>query len=258
MSSKFVTAFGVELKKNRHQMFFLLPLAFILVLMLWSGYSNHDLSPEQQAQGYQGLLYELPILNCLLMPVYLAVIASRLCDMERKGETLKLLYTLEEKHIFYDCKFLHEFIYLLIFAAGEGCMFPLFGRWYDYTDELSLRLWLLHIVCLLLPGVCILTLQHILSLLSEQQLVPLFLGLAGSFIGLLASFSPNGGRSLVGRFIPWSYFSQFLPYTMQYDPGTRTTTYTRAAFPTVPFILLFVFTVCFYAACRYLYVKKEV
>ena len=254
MSSGFFTAFGVELKKNRHRLFFMLPGGFLLVLMLWSGYSNHNLSPERQAQGYQAMLYELPVLNCILMPMYLAVIASRLCDMERKGDTLKLLCTLEEKHQFYDCKYIHEFIYLFLFAVGEGLLLPLFGRWYGYTDTLSLQLWLLHVICLLVSGASVLTLQHISSLLAKNQMFPLFLGLAGSFIGLFTLFFPNS----IGRLILWSYFGQFLPYRMDYDPVTRVTVFSPLPFPVRVFVLFSLFTAVFYAACRQLFLKKEV
>ena len=85
--------------------------------------------------GYSYILYQLPLLNVVLLPVMTAVIASRLCDMEIKGNTLKQLYTLQKRSSFYDWKFIHELKYLLAFTIGEGIMIPLMGAFCHFTQE---------------------------------------------------------------------------------------------------------------------------
>ncbi len=52
--------------------------------------------PGGIANGYSALLYSLPVIEAILMPVMMAVLASRLWDMEIKGSTAKLLYTLQK------------------------------------------------------------------------------------------------------------------------------------------------------------------
>lgn len=251
---KNVPAFRVELYKGRHRKLWLVTLGFLMITFLWAGSTNSDLSAYEQAQGYTNLFFQLPILNCILMPIMLAVIASRLCDMEIKGQTLKLLYTLEHKKSFYNCKFLHEILYLFLFTLGETLMIPFFGIMFHYTETLSVPLLLRHGICLLMVGTAVLTLQHVLSLMLENQIAPLFIGLTGSFVGLFCSFFPASAT----RFVLWSYFCSFIPHSMSYDPDSRITTYTPVSFPLVTFILFLIFTILFYIICRTIFLKKEV
>lgn len=52
---------------------------------------------DELANAYSALLYALPVMNAILMPIVMALIASRLWDMEVKGSTTKLLYTLQSR-----------------------------------------------------------------------------------------------------------------------------------------------------------------
>ena len=54
-------------------------------------------SPEELANGYSALLYSIPVIEAILLPVMMAVLASRLWDMEVKGNTAKLRYTLQTR-----------------------------------------------------------------------------------------------------------------------------------------------------------------
>ncbi len=249
-----LAALSVELKKGRYRRLALVPLGFLAALFVWAAYAHKNPTPEETAQGYTYLFFQLPLLNCVLMPIMIAVIASRLCDMEIKGQTLKLLYTLEEKSSFYDWKFFHEFLYLLLFCLGEALLFPLFGQLFHFTETLSFLLLFRHTVCTLLAGFAVLTLQHVLSLMAENQIMPLFLGLIGSFLGLFSMFFPRS----VANLILWGYFGAFLPFGMDYDSASRTTTFYPVAFPTVTFLLFAVFCIAFYAVCRRIFLNKEV
>ncbi len=44
-------------------------------------------APDELANGYSALLYSLPVIEAILMPVMMAVLASRLWDIEIKGNT---------------------------------------------------------------------------------------------------------------------------------------------------------------------------
>lgn len=248
------STFRIELYKGRHRHLLLVPLGFLLVLALWSGFSHRNLDAYDLACGYTRLFYQLPLLNCVLMPIMLSVIASRLCDMEIKGGTLKLLYTLEKKSSFYDLKFLHEFLYTMVFILGEGICIPVFGHMFHFTEPLSFSLLLRHVLCLVLAAFPVLCLQHVLSLMVESQIAPLFFGLAGSFLGLFSCFFSHN----ISRLILWGYFAAFLPYGLDYDRESRISTFYPVKFPAVTFILFTVFSLAFYAICRRIFLKKEV
>ena len=79
-----MAAFRAELQKahRRHDLALCLLLPGIVVLWV-GGLAPAD--PEELANGYSALLYSLPVIEAILMPVMMAVLASRLWDMEIKG-----------------------------------------------------------------------------------------------------------------------------------------------------------------------------
>ena len=76
--------------------------------------------PEASAEGYFNLLFQLPLLNTIFLPLILAVMASRICDAENKGNTYKLLCTMQEKKKIFDAKLLLGGIYILFLTLLEG------------------------------------------------------------------------------------------------------------------------------------------
>lgn len=245
---------AVELKKAQHLKIMLIPLGFLAVLFLWAAFSYTNASDYDKAQGYANLFYELPLINCVILPIMLAVLSSRLCDMEIKGQTQKLLYTLQEKGSFYDWKFLHEAFYLLLFGCGEGLIFPLCGKLFGFTEPLSFGLLCRHVGITLLVGAVVLTLQHLLSLCSQNQILPLIVGLIGSFLGLFSMFFPPA----FARLVLWGYFGAFPAYGMNYDAAARLCSFYEVPFPTGLFLLFTLFGILFYLVCRHIFLKKEV
>lgn len=244
---------SVEYRKQSHLFVWLIPLAFLAVLFLWCAAGQRNLSDYDLAQGYSYLLYQLPVLNCILMPIMLAVIASRICDMEVKGQTWKLLFTLQNRDSFYDWKFLTEFLYLLLFSLGQPGILLLYGILYGYTEPFPVMLCLRHLAVTLLTGSAVLTLQHILSLLSANQIIPLLTGLAGSFLGLFSQFFPPA----LARLVLWGYFGAFIPYNIDWDETAREIILIPSAFPTGLFAGFCIFTILFYLLCRHIFLRKE-
>ena len=87
-----MAAFRAELQKAHHRHDLALCLLIPGIVVLWVG-GLAPADPEELANGYSALLYSLPVIEAILMPVMMAVLASRLWDMEIKGNTAKLLYT---------------------------------------------------------------------------------------------------------------------------------------------------------------------
>ena len=89
-------ALHAELQKARRRHDLLICLAVPVVVYLWAG-AQVPTGADELANAYSALLYALPVLNAILMPIVMALIASRLWDMEVKGSTTKLLYTLQSR-----------------------------------------------------------------------------------------------------------------------------------------------------------------
>ena len=92
MSGHFkTTQIKAEQIKARRRYVWAVTVVLCLVLFLWGTFNFRNADAADFARGYSRLFYQIPLLNTVLLPLGLAVIASRLCDWEIKGNTLKLL-----------------------------------------------------------------------------------------------------------------------------------------------------------------------
>ena len=197
--------FLAEQRKLRTRYVWLVPVGFLVLLLLWTLASVRNFDDMDRAAGYQYFFYSMSIMNSIFMPVMLSVVASRLCDMEIKGNTMKLLYTLERPGRFYDIKYLFELKYLLVFSAGETLGLILLGKAMGFTEAIRPDMFAEHFIAMTAVGAVILSIQHVLSLISDNQILPLIVGIAGGFLGLFSMFFP----AAVNRLVLWGYFGIF-------------------------------------------------
>lgn len=115
-------ALHAELQKARRRHDLLICLAVPVVVYLWAG-AQAPTGADELANAYSALLYALPVLNAVLMPIVMALIASRLWDMEVKGSTTKLLYTLQSRRSLFAGKALlgtGEVLLMVTLEMGWG------------------------------------------------------------------------------------------------------------------------------------------
>ena len=126
-------AFCVELQKahRRHDLLFCLLVP--LIVMLWTG-SLLSPGPDELANAYSALFYSIPVDNVLIFPIVMAVLASRLWDMEVKGSTWKLLYTLQSRRSLFLGKALFGIMEVLLVTFLEMGGVFLTGKIYGYTE----------------------------------------------------------------------------------------------------------------------------
>ncbi len=99
--------------------------ALLGTIVLWGGANVSD--ARFLKFGWRMVLYNLPLLNAVLIPTGIAVFASRIIDMEHKGNTWKLLETLEGKFELYLAKVLYGLIAVLLFSIAELLLFAAVG-----------------------------------------------------------------------------------------------------------------------------------
>ena len=126
-------AFCIELQKahRRHDLLFCLLVP--LIVMLWTG-SLLSPGPDELANAYSALFYSIPVANVLIFPIVMAVLASRLWDMEVKGSTWKLLYTLQSRRSLFLGKALFGIMEVLLVTFLEMGGVFLTGKIYGYTE----------------------------------------------------------------------------------------------------------------------------
>lgn len=252
--SSFARLWKAEQKKAKGRLIWSLPAGFLLFETLWLLWIVQKAHPEEIYSGYLMLFYNLPLLNTILFPIMIAVISSRLCDMEIKGETLKILYTVQSRDSFFHCKYLSGIKYLLLFIIGQSISILWIGYGFHFVQPLKWSMLLSHILSTLLVSAVLLCIQQCLSLLSNNQILPMIIGLAGSFLGLFSLFFP----AAVTRLVLWGYYAIFTPIVIDWDEATRISTYYETAFPIKIWVFFLLFAIFVYIFCKTIFTKKEV
>ncbi|MGI6001527.1 MAG: ABC transporter permease [Candidatus Merdisoma sp.] len=245
-----------EWMKLRRRKAGLLILAFLGFTFVWCAWVVSDADLQDLADGYRWILSNLSIINTILLPTMLAMLASRLCDMEIKGNTLKLICTMEEKGRLFDMKVLTGGVYLVFYVGAELLLLVLGGTLMGFGDPIESK----HILYFLLQNIpvslVIYLLQIMLSFRFENQIIPLAAGLFGSFIGLFSWFFPDS--SLFRWIFVWGHYSLLHFIGNTWDEATRIVTYYDVEPNWAALGLVTALLVSGYLACRYLFIRKEV
>lgn len=249
-----MNALSLEFYKCRRRKIFLVGLAFLAAQFLWIAVSLKRMDAADLRQGWQWMLYYLAMIDSFMLPLTVSVIASRNCEIEHKGSTLKCLETLMTPGAIYGVKLAWGGLVLAALVVLRTAVFLGVGYYEAFPGGMPYRAYAIFTAVSWLVSMMIYTLQQGLSLRFANQAVPLIVGLAGSFLGLMALFFPSG----VQRFLPWSYYGLFSQVIMQWDEATRVSTffwYTPQTTDKVCFVIWFL---VFLVVGRTLFVRKEV
>ena len=207
-------ALHAELQKARRRHDLLICLAVPVVVYLWAG-AEAPTGADELANAYSALLFALPVLNAILMPIVMALIASRLWDMEVKGNTAKLLYTLQSRRSLFAGKALLGTGEVLLMVTLEMAVSILLGRVQGYTEAFPAGPFVYTGICTLAVDVMLFFSELLLMLIFDNPLPALCVGIVGALIGPLVSY-----------FVPWGYFVPLSCYEIAlWDRATRTVTY---------------------------------
>ena len=216
-----MAAFRAELKKahRRHD----LALCFLLpgILVLWVGGLSPS-SPDELSNGYSALFYSIPVIEAILLPVMMAVLASRLWDMEAKGNTPKLLYTLQSRRSLFAGKAVFGVLEVLLTAALELSCIPVLGRVHGYTEAFPKGQFAYLFVCTVAVDLMLFFGEFLLMLRFGNPLPALCVGIVGALVGLFSAFMPP----LVSYFVPWGYYIPLGAYEVaNWDEANHLVTY---------------------------------
>ena len=220
-----MAAFRAELQKARRRHDLLLCLLLPGIVVLWVGGLSPS-SPEELANGYSALLYSIPVIEAILLPVMMAVLASRLWDMEVKGNTAKLLYTLQSRRSLFAGKAVFGTLEVLLTAVLELACVPALGRVHGYTEAFPKGQFVYLFVCTLAVDLMLFFGELLLMLWCGNPLPALCVGIVGALVGLFSAFLPP----LVSYFVPFGYYIPLSAYEVaNWDQASHLVTYgTRA------------------------------
>ncbi len=160
---------SLELLKTKRRGIWLVFAALLGTIVLWGGANVSD--ARFLKFGWRMVLYNLPLLNAVLIPTGIAVFASRIIDMEHKGNTWKLLETLEGKFELYLAKVLYGLIAVLLFSIAELLLFAAVGLVVGFEGTPDLWAFGLSFVQTFAITLNLYLLQMLLSLLFANQAV---------------------------------------------------------------------------------------
>jgi len=174
---------------------------------------------EESRQGWLMMLYQLPLLNGVMMPTVMAVMASRLVDTEHKGNTWKFLETVQQKNRIYRGKIICGFLFVFGFCFLQMISILVAGICKGYEGEPDFWAYGLYFTETLLISFSIYLLQMILSVLFLNQMVSLSIGLCGSMAGLFLMFMPQW--DILRKLVIWGNYGATMFVGGDWDRETR-------------------------------------
>jgi len=210
-----------ELQKAKRRHDLLTCLLIPAAVLVWAGYAAPD-DGKAFDIAFHALFYTLPVMNTVLMPIGMAMLASRLWDVEVKGNFPKLLYTLQSRRSLFAAKALLGTGEVLLITALELAGALTLGLWYGYRDFPPAEQLAYYFLCTCVVSLMLFFSELLLTILLANPLPALCTGITGALVGLFSGFMP----SVVGYFVPWGYYIPLGSYILAFwDPDTRGATY---------------------------------
>ena len=245
---------GLEFYKCRRRKILLVCAAVLAAELVWivSTFARQDAG--DLLQGWMLLLYDLAMVDAIIMPISVATIASRNCELEHKGTTLKLLETLATPGRLYGAKLVWGALMLAALLAVRSTAFAAMGAAAHFPGEIPWGRFALFTAISWAVSMMVFALQQGLSLRFANQAASLVCGISGSFLGILSLLFPPA----LTRCIPWGYYGLLSLVGMNWDPETRFTWFFWEWPQPMDLVLLCLWAAAFLIAGRTLFVRKEV
>jgi len=207
-------AIRLEFYKLRHKHLFLMITLFLIVEIAWVFMATSmSISRSPDNATWELLIATLSSMNGLFLPILSAVCVSRICDMEHKGNTWKLLMTVSVKRgQLYAAKYISASIVMLWACTLQVLAIVVFGVVNGFQQPVPLFLLVRFLIGMVLTNMTIIALQQWVSMAVKNQAFALCLGMVGGFIGMAADLFPAGVR----RIFVWSYYTGLSPITQSY------------------------------------------
>lgn len=243
---------SLEFFKIKHRKVYTTIISIMFIGFLWALWAQTYKNADEPIQNWMALFYNISTLNCVIMPILIAVTASKLVDIEHKGNTLKLLKTLEGGTRLFNAKFICGIIMMLFTIIIQGISILVLASINGYSDIPHGYL-IYFLLYTLFINVTLFLLQMILSFQYVNQMISLVISIAGSFLGLFSLFF--GG--IISKIMFWGYYGLLSPVGMDWDANSRTVNYHWASIPLSSIIILILLFIILYIIGQKVFGLKE-
>lgn len=244
-----------EFLKTRRRRVFLTALVITAAETCWALYGKYE--GQLLEKGWMMLLYQLPLINTIFMPLLAVVIASRLADTEHKGAMLKQICAAVPKSKLYDAKLIYGLGITVAMAVLSWAAVLVFGKVIGFGGEPPIKLYMLNLAFTILPTVEIYIFQNSLSMVFKNQAAAFFVGVIGEFVGVFSMFLPQIGWLRTVQ--PWGHYGA-LSLVGMYGWTKEERIYSFMTMPVEPLNLIVCAAgiVLFYLIGRWLFCRKEI
>ena len=244
----------LEFYKCRRRKIVLVCAAVLAVELVWMGAFFTRQDAEDLKWGWMLLLYNLATVDAIILPLSVATLASRSCELEHKVSTWKMLETMASPGSLYAAKLAWGALVLAALLVLRSGLFLAVGIVQGFQGEIPWGRFGLFTLISWGVSMMVYALQQGLSLRFANQAAALVCGISGSFLGILSMLFPP---ALV-RCVPWGYYGLMSLVFMDWNQVTRVTRFYWRWPPVTDVALLFLWGAVFLIVGRTLFVRKEV
>lgn len=213
------------------------------------------LSEDAVAKGWYMLLYQMPLINELVLPMTAMLIASRLGDLEHKNGMMKQLSCVAERGKLYDVKLFYGLTLVLAGALIQWLGIIADGLFrHHFGGPFLLREYLLLLLFTIAPTTAVYALLHAVAMCCVRPAVPYIVGIIGEFVGLLSMFLPY---TWLIKGTPWGYYGVLMLLRSEYDRATRISTYFYRVIDWAGFAEIIIITIVIYIVGRIVFCRSE-
>ena len=192
----------LEFYKCRRRKIVLVCAAVLAVELIWMAVFFTRQDAEDLKWGWMLLLYNLAMVDAIILPISVATLASRNCELEHKGNTWKLLETMARPSQLYAAKLTWGALVLASLLIVRSGIFIAVGIVEGFQGGIPWGRFGLFTVISWAVSMMVYALQQGLSLRFTNQAAALVCGIAGSFLGILSMLFPPA----LTRCVPWGYY----------------------------------------------------
>ena len=251
----------LELYKLKHRKVFLTFLVILGVelLFVFSNYGNNNnflnMISDPAAPAWEDLIIGPAAINGLFFPILAAVIASRICDMEHKGNTWKLLEcNNQNRKSVWFCKFTIVSALMMLAIFIQAFIIIAYGNSVGIVQPLPVRTLLGFVLGTAMITFVVVTIQVFFSLVCTNQLIPMSIGMIGALIGFISTLLPPGIRNI----LIWGNYAELMVLGQDTSSGNlQSSGLVVRNINFVPLAILFVVGLVAYVVFRKRFEKYE-
>ena len=243
----------LEFYKCRRRKIVLVCAAVLAVELVWMGAFFTRQDAEDLKWGWMLLLYNLAMVDAIILPLSVATLASRNCELEHKGSTWKLLETMASPGRLYAAKLGWGALVLAALLVLRSGLFLAVGIAQGFEGGIPWGRFGLFTLISWAVSMMAYALQQGLSLRFANQAAALVCGISGSFLGILSMLFPPA----LTRCVPWGYYGLMSLVAMDWNAVTRVTRFHWQWPHPTDAALLALWAAVFLAVGRTLFIRKE-